>query len=75
MAVAVEPARGIKTKKKPLIKQRRVVVTGMGVVTPVGHELDTFYNNLLEGVSGISEIEGFDCAQFPTVYKYTMSSL
>lgn len=66
MAVAVEPAKGIKTKKKPLIKQRRVVVTGMGVVTPVGHELDTFYNNLLEGVSGISEIEGFDCAQFPT---------
>lgn len=75
MSVAVEPAKGNKTKKKPLKKQRRVVVTGMGVVTPVGHELDIFYNNLLEGVSGISEIEGFDCAQFPTVYKFTMSPL
>ncbi|TYI32907.1 hypothetical protein ES332_A04G095100v1 [Gossypium tomentosum] len=37
----------------------------MGVVTPLGHEPDVFYNNLLEGVSGISEIETFDCAQFP----------
>ncbi|KAG7021990.1 3-oxoacyl-[acyl-carrier-protein] synthase II, chloroplastic [Cucurbita argyrosperma subsp. argyrosperma] len=38
----------------------------MGVVTPLGHDLDVFYNNLLEGVSGISEIEAFDCSQFPT---------
>jgi len=38
----------------------------MGVVTPLGHDPDVFYNNLLEGVSGISEIEAFDCAQFPT---------
>lgn len=66
MAVAVKPAAEVTAKKKPLTKQRRVVVTGMGVVTPVGHDLDVFYNNLLEGVSGISEIEAFDCAQFPT---------
>ncbi|XP_022750011.1 3-oxoacyl-[acyl-carrier-protein] synthase II, chloroplastic-like isoform X2 [Durio zibethinus] len=66
MAIAVQPAREITTKKKPPMKQRRVVVTGMGVVTPLGHDLDVFYNNLLEGASGISEIETFDCAQFPT---------
>ncbi|XP_043706619.1 3-oxoacyl-[acyl-carrier-protein] synthase II, chloroplastic-like isoform X2 [Telopea speciosissima] len=65
MAVAVQPAKEVPTKK-PLTKQRRVVVTGMGVVTPIGHEPDIFYNNLLEGVSGISEIEAFDCAHFPT---------
>ena len=47
-------------------KQRRVVVTGMGVVTPLGHEPDEFYNNLLQGVSGISEIEAFDCSSYPT---------
>ncbi|KAF7120296.1 hypothetical protein RHSIM_Rhsim13G0127100 [Rhododendron simsii] len=47
--------------------QRRVVVTGMGVETSLGRDPDIFYNNLLEGVSSISEIEGFDCAQFPTV--------
>ncbi|OVA08036.1 Beta-ketoacyl synthase [Macleaya cordata] len=65
MAVAVQPAKEV-TKKKTRTKQRRVVVTGTGVVTPVGHDPDVFYNNLLEGVSGISEIEAFDCAQFPT---------
>lgn len=73
MAVAVKPAAEVTAKKKPLTKQRRVVVTGMGVVTPVGHDLDVFYNNLLEGVSGISEIEAFDCAQFPTVGPYQFS--
>ena len=67
MAVAVQPSKEVATKKKPVTKQRRVVVTGMGVVTPLGHDPDVFYNNLLEGVSGISEIEAFDCAQFPTV--------
>ncbi|KAG6488128.1 hypothetical protein ZIOFF_056886 [Zingiber officinale] len=45
---------------------RRVVVTGMGVVTPLGHDPDIFYNNLLEGISGISEIEAFDCSSYPT---------
>ena len=44
-------------------QQRRVVVTGMGVVTPLGHEVDTFYDNLLEGRSGISLIEGFDTSE------------
>ncbi|GMN36784.1 hypothetical protein TIFTF001_006284 [Ficus carica] len=47
-------------------KQRKVVVTGLGVVSPIGHDPDIFYNNLLEGVSGISHIEAFDCSKFPT---------
>lgn len=67
VAIAVEPAKEVVAKKRNLAKKRRVVVTGLGVVTPLGHEPDVFYNNLLEGVSGISEIEGFDCASFPTV--------
>ncbi|KAK7856432.1 3-oxoacyl-[acyl-carrier-protein] synthase ii [Quercus suber] len=67
MAVAVQPSKEVATKKKPVAKQRRVVVTGMGVVTPLGHDPDVFYNNLLEGVSGVSEIEAFDCAQFPKI--------
>lgn len=67
MAVALEPAQEVTTIKKLPTKQRRVVVTGLGVVTPLGHEPDVFYNNLLNGVSGISEIETFDCAEFPTV--------
>lgn len=67
MAVAVQPSMEGATKKKPPIKHRRVVVTGMGVETSIGHNPDVFYNNLLEGVSGISEIEGFDISNYPTV--------
>jgi hypothetical protein len=67
MAVAVQPAKEISEKKRTHTKDRRVVVTGMGVVTPLGHDPDDFYNNLLEGVSGISEIESFDCTSYPTV--------
>ncbi|KAJ9568503.1 hypothetical protein OSB04_004469 [Centaurea solstitialis] len=65
-AIAVQPAKESSTKKKTVAKKRRVVVTGLGVVSPVGHVADVFYENLLEGVSGISEIEAFDCEQFPT---------
>ena len=67
MEVAVSPATEVSSKMKPPTKQRRVVVTGMGVETSLGSDPDVFYNNLLNGVSGISEIEAFDCSQFPTV--------
>ncbi|CAK9150094.1 unnamed protein product [Ilex paraguariensis] len=66
LTLPVQPVKETTTRKKPLAKKRRVVVTGLGVVTPIGHDADAIYNNLLEGVSGISEIEAFDCAQFPT---------
>ena len=45
---------------------RRVVVTGQGVVSSLGHETDEFYSNLLAGKSGISEIESFDASDFST---------
>uniref|UniRef100_C3W5I8 beta-ketoacyl-[acyl-carrier-protein] synthase I n=1 Tax=Elaeis oleifera TaxID=80265 RepID=C3W5I8_ELAOL len=66
MAVAVQPAKEIAEKKRTHTKKRRVVVTGMGVVTPLGVDPDIFYNNLLDGVSGISQIETFDCTNYPT---------
>ena len=37
--------------------KRRVVITGMGAVTPVGIGVNKFWNSLLEGKSGISTIE------------------
>ena len=40
--------------------KKRVVVTGMGVVSSVGDELDVFFDNLCAGKSGISAIESFD---------------
>ncbi|CAN4087006.1 unnamed protein product [Withania somnifera] len=51
------------TTKKP---KRRVVVTGVGVVSPIGHDPDMFYTNLLQGISGITQIDSFDCSEFPT---------
>jgi 3-oxoacyl-[acyl-carrier-protein] synthase II len=45
---------------------RRVVVTGMGVVTPLGSDLDTFWNNLIGGACGIDKIQGFDASAFDT---------
>lgn len=70
MAVAVQPEKEALSKRKPITDKRRVVVTGIGVVSPVGQNVDEFYNNLLDGVSGISEIESFDCSDFPTVCKF-----
>ena len=41
-------------------KARRVVVTGMGTVNPIGKSLNEFWENLLTGKSGISRIDSFD---------------
>ncbi len=46
------------------MSERRVVITGIGVVTPVGLEIATFWKNLTAGVSGISRYEAFDSADF-----------
>ncbi|MEY2519585.1 MAG: 3-oxoacyl-[acyl-carrier-protein] synthase [Verrucomicrobiota bacterium] len=43
---------------------RRVVITGMGVITPVGNDLETFWRSLLNGVSGIERITAFDVSQY-----------
>jgi 3-oxoacyl-[acyl-carrier-protein] synthase II len=45
---------------------RRVVITGLGVVTPLGHQLDIFWNHLLAGQCGIDRITAFDAAPFDT---------
>lgn len=47
-------------------KKRRVVVTGMGLVSCFGTDIDVFYNQLLAGKSGIIPIEGFPCQDYPT---------
>ena len=45
---------------------RRVVITGLGVVTPLGHQLDVFWDNLVSGLCGIDRITAFDPAPFDT---------
>ncbi len=46
--------------------RKRIVVTGMGLVSCFGNDVDIFYNKLLAGESGIVPIEGFPCADYPT---------
>ena len=45
---------------------RRVVVTGLGVVTPLGNDLQTFWKNLIAGQCGIGPITTFDTTAFDT---------
>lgn len=46
--------------------KKRVVVTGLGCITPVGHGKEAFWKSLTEGRSGVGEITKFDAAQYPT---------
>lgn len=46
--------------------KHRAVITGMGVISPVGNHLDEFWNNLLEGKSGIGLLTRFDTSDLPT---------
>jgi 3-oxoacyl-[acyl-carrier-protein] synthase II len=43
---------------------RRVVITGLGAITPLGNDVETFWQNLKNGVSGIHKIEAFDTAAY-----------
>jgi 3-oxoacyl-[acyl-carrier-protein] synthase II len=43
---------------------RRVVITGLGTISPVGNDLETFWSNLKNGVSGIRRIEAFDTSGY-----------
>jgi 3-oxoacyl-[acyl-carrier-protein] synthase II len=45
---------------------KRIVVTGIGALTPIGNNLDDYWNNLLAGVSGAGPITQFDASKFRT---------
>ncbi len=47
-----------------MLKKRRVVVTGLGTVSPIGNTIEKFWNSLLEGKSGVKRLTRFD----PTYY-------
>ena len=48
------------------MSKRRVVVTGLGIVSPVGNDVATAWKNIREGVSGIGPVTHFDASAFPT---------
>jgi len=47
-------------------KKKRIVVTGMGVVSCFGSDVDEFYQRMVAGESGVSMIDQFECADYPT---------
>ncbi len=48
--------------------QRRVVITGMGAVTPIGNSVEEFWRSLIEGKSGCTFIQHFDASKFDTKF-------
>ena len=46
--------------------KRRVVVTGMGVISPIGNSVEELWSNLKDGVSGIDKVTKFDTSEFST---------
>ena len=43
---------------------KRIVITGLGVISPVGTGKEKFWNSLVNGISGVAEIKSFDCSDF-----------
>src|SRR5260221_14431232 len=48
------------------MSKRKVVVTGLGIVSPVGIGIASAWDNVLKGVSGVGPITKFDASQLPT---------
>jgi len=48
------------------MSKRRVAITGLGVVSPLGNDVQSTWHNLLAGESGIAAIQQFDASAFPT---------
>lgn len=46
--------------------RRRVVITGVGCINPMGHDVETMWRNLLDGKSGVGKTSIFDASRFPT---------
>src|SRR5882757_7592736 len=46
------------------MSDRRVVITGIGVISPVGMETATFWRNLTQGVNGITRFDAFDSTDY-----------
>lgn len=55
----------VSAPKRETDPKKRVVITGMGLVSVFGSDIDAFYSKLLAGESGISLIDRFDASSFP----------
>ena len=46
--------------------KRRVVITSIGIISPLGNSVDIFWENISNGISGIDYVTHFDTTDFPT---------
>ena len=56
------------------MQKRRVVVTGMGCLTPIGNTVDSFWESLLAGKSGASTITTFDVTDMPVKFSASVKN-
>jgi 3-oxoacyl-[acyl-carrier-protein] synthase II len=49
-----------------MMRKNRVVITGMGLISPIGNDLNTFWGNLMAGKSGVGPITRFDASEYAT---------
>ena len=56
----------LKRKFRNMKELKRVVITGMGVITPLGNSMGEFWENIISGKSGIKSITKFDTTNFKT---------
>ncbi len=50
------------------MERRRVVITGIGTINPLGHNIEEYFTSLENGVSGVDFIQGFDCTTTKTKF-------
>jgi 3-oxoacyl-[acyl-carrier-protein] synthase II len=58
----------VSAPKRETDPKKRVVITGMGIVSCFGNDVDTFYDSLLEGKSGVSYIDRFNASNYSTTF-------
>lgn len=56
------------------MNKKRIVITGLGVVSCFGNDVDTFYQALLEGKSGVSPIDQFPCDEYSTRFAASIKN-
>ncbi|GFS36438.1 3-ketoacyl-acyl carrier protein synthase I [Actinidia rufa] len=64
--VAASSSRPVSAPKRETDPKKRVVITGAGLVSVFGNDVDAYYDRLLSGESGITTIDRFDASKFPT---------
>ncbi|XP_008225453.1 PREDICTED: 3-oxoacyl-[acyl-carrier-protein] synthase I, chloroplastic [Prunus mume] len=64
--ISASSAPAVSAPKREKDPKKRVVITGMGLVSVFGNDVNAYYDKLLAGESGVGPIDRFDASKFPT---------